>query len=82
MILSNRSRVVLEAAAVSKETVVRVATASGIRNLSEVDAGKVMELMTNDPDAGVRKATAIGAEIWRLSAVFRSNTRRRDRPTA
>ena len=54
-ILSARSTAVLETAAASKEAVVRVAAASGLRNLSEKDAEKVMDLMKNDPDAGVRK---------------------------
>ena len=55
MILSPRSAAVLKAAAESKETVVRVAAASGIRNLSQANAEKVMDLMKNDPEAGVRK---------------------------
>ena len=55
MILSPRSAAVLEKAAASQEAVVRVAAASAIRNLSEADAEKVMDLMKNDPDAGVRK---------------------------
>jgi len=54
MISSDRSTAVLESAAVSKEAVVRVAAASGVRNLPEVDAEKVMELLRNDHDAGVR----------------------------
>jgi len=55
MILSPRSAAVLEKAAASQEAVVRVAAASAIRNLSAADAEKVMDLMKNDPDAGVRK---------------------------
>ncbi len=55
MIVSDRSRAVLEAAATSKLAVVRVAAASGIRNLPEADAERVMELMRTDPDVGVRK---------------------------
>jgi HEAT repeat protein len=55
MIASDQSRAVLEAAAKSKEIVVRVAAAAGIRHLSEVDAEKVANLLINDSDAGVRK---------------------------
>jgi HEAT repeat protein len=55
MISSDQSMAVLEAAAASKETVVRVAAASGIRNLLEADAEKILKLMKNDPDSGVRK---------------------------
>lgn len=55
LITSERSTEVLEAAAASQEPVVRVAAASGIRNLPERDADRVMERLRDDPDAGVRK---------------------------
>lgn len=56
MIRSEQSRSVVEKAAQSADPVVRVAAASGLGNLPETEAGKMMELMQNDPDAGVRKS--------------------------
>jgi HEAT repeat protein len=57
LIASDQAVEVLEAAATSQEPVVRVAAASGIRNLPEVHAERVMERLQDDPDAGVRKVT-------------------------
>lgn len=55
MIKSEQSAAVLEAAAATNEPVLRVAAASGIRNLPKVQAERVLDLLRNDPDAGVRK---------------------------
>ncbi len=55
MIESDQSAAVLETAATSRESILRVAAASGIRNLPEVQAEKVLDLLRNDPDAGIRK---------------------------
>jgi HEAT repeat protein len=55
LIASDQSTAVLTEAATSQEVVVRIAAASGIRNLPEVEAEKVMKLVSNDPDLGVRK---------------------------
>jgi HEAT repeat protein len=55
LISSDQSTAVLETAAASKEAVVRVAAASGIRNLPDAAAERVLELVRNDPDVGVRK---------------------------
>ncbi|HLB70695.1 MAG: HEAT repeat domain-containing protein [Candidatus Methanoperedens sp.] len=57
LIKSDRSVSVLEAAAGSREPVVRIAAASGIRNLSEQDASRVSDLLIEDQDTGVRKVT-------------------------
>lgn len=57
LIKSDKSVSVLEAAAGNREPVVRVAAASGLRNLSEQDAGKVSDLLIEDRDTGVRKIT-------------------------
>ena len=55
LIKSEQAAAVLEAAAKSKEALVRVAAASGLRNLSKVKAEKLTDLLINDPDAGIRK---------------------------
>jgi HEAT repeat protein len=55
LIKSEQSAAVLEAAAKSKEALLRVAAASGLRNLSKVKAEKILDLLINDPDAGIRK---------------------------
>ncbi len=65
MILSPRSLAVLKKAAESKEAVVRVAAASAIRNLSEANAAKVMEMIGNDPDPGVRKVALKSASRFK-----------------
>jgi HEAT repeat protein len=55
LIRSARSSSVLEKAASSPEPIIRIAAASGIRNLSEQDAGKILDLFLEDKDLGVRK---------------------------
>lgn len=65
MIRSQKSAAVLEKAAARNEPVVRVAAASAIRNLSEVPAGKLVDLLKNDPDAGIRKVMLKSAERLR-----------------
>lgn len=65
LISSERSMEVLEAAAASQEPVVRVAAASGIRNLSETHAERVVEQLRDDADAGVRKVTLKSVSTFR-----------------
>jgi HEAT repeat protein len=55
LIKSDRSVSVLEAAASNSEPIVRIAAASGIRNLSEHEASRVLDLLIDDRDIGVRK---------------------------
>ena len=55
LIKSDQSAAVLEVAAASPEAVMRVAAASGLRNLSDADAARVLDRVSNDPDVGVRK---------------------------
>ena len=57
LIESEGSLEVLTIAATSAEPVLRVAAASAIRNLPERDAERVMDLVMEDKDAGVRKVT-------------------------
>jgi len=57
LIESEGSLEVLTIAATSAEPVLRVAAASAIRNLPERDAERVMDLVLEDKDAGVRKVT-------------------------
>lgn len=55
LIKSERSNSVLEKAIRSPEPIIRIAAASGIRNLSEQDASKILDLFVEDKDLGVRK---------------------------
>jgi HEAT repeat protein len=57
LIKSDRSITVLETAASSPETIVRIAAASGLRNLSEDDVNRVSDMLIEDKDVGVRKVT-------------------------
>jgi hypothetical protein len=56
---------VLQTAAASPEAVVRVAAASSLRNLPEVQAEKVLGQLVDDPDAGIRKVTLNSARPFR-----------------
>ena len=55
LIRSEQSAAVLEAAVARNEPALRVAAASAMRNLPEVRAHRVLDLLRNDPDVGVRK---------------------------
>ncbi len=55
LIKSPKSVAVLEAAAARNEPVLRVAAASGIRNLPQAQAERVLDLLIKDRDSGVRK---------------------------
>lgn len=57
LIKSDKSVSVLEAAARNSEPIVRIAVASGIRNLSEHEANLISDLLVEDRDFGVRKVT-------------------------
>ena len=69
LIKSEQSAAVLETAAARNEPVLRVAAASGIRNLPEVQAERVLDLLINDPDAGIRKVTLKSADRFRSPQV-------------
>lgn len=69
LIKSKKSIAVLEKAAKSPEPSVRIAAASGIRNLSEQDAGKVLNLLIKDRDSGVRKVTLKAVSGFRSPAL-------------
>lgn len=53
----NESAAVLEAAAKNLDPVVRVAAASGLKNLPVELAGKVLDSLLDDRDLGVRRIT-------------------------
>jgi HEAT repeat protein len=55
LIKSETSVLVLQDAAHRTEPTIRVAAASGLRNLSEENANKVTDIFIQDKDAGVRK---------------------------
>jgi HEAT repeat protein len=70
LIKSEQSAAVLETAVARNEPVLRVAAASGIRNLPEVQAERVLDLLINDPDVGIRKVTLKSADRFRSSSVL------------
>lgn len=61
---------VLEAAAMSPEPVVRVAAASGIRNLPEETAVKLVDRLLVDKDFGVKKVTLNSISSTRSAALM------------
>lgn len=65
LIHSEGAIAVVETAAASPESVVRVAAASSLRNLPEVQAERVMEQLVHDPDAGIRKVMLNSARQFR-----------------
>ena len=65
LIKSEQSLAVLETAAAKNEPVLRVAAASGIRNLPEAQAERMLDLLKNDPDAGIRKVVLKSAVQFR-----------------
>jgi len=57
LIKSDESISILEYAARKKDPTIRVAVASGIRNISEKDANILLDKFIEDQDIGVRKVT-------------------------
>jgi HEAT repeat protein len=55
LIESEHAADVLETAAASPEPVVWVAAASGLRNVRDTTAARILERVRTDPDAGARK---------------------------
>lgn len=62
LIRSKDSVDVIKDAATRDEPVMRVAAAASLRNLPELQAEKVMDLLVEDPDAGVRKVMVKSAQ--------------------
>lgn len=69
LIESDRSAEVLAAAAARPETVVRVAAASGVRNLKEPEAERLIDRLQHDADPGVRKVLVNSAAAFRSPRV-------------
>jgi hypothetical protein len=65
LINTEQSTTVLEMAVARNEPVLRVAAASGIRNLPEVQAERLLDLLSKDPDAGIRKVVLKSAQQFR-----------------
>lgn len=65
LIDSEQSAAVLETAAARNEPVLKVAAASGMRNLPDEKAERILELLKNDPDAGVRKVLVKSADRFK-----------------
>ena len=68
LIKSEESLPILEYAALNKNPTIRVAVASGIRNISEKDANMLLDKFIEDKDVGVRKVTL------KSVAKFKSNS--------
>lgn len=65
LIKTEQSVAVLEAAVARNEPVLRVAAASAIRNLPEIQAERLLDLFTTDQDAGIRKVLLKSAERFK-----------------
>lgn len=61
LIKGKRAAEVLEAAAARDEPVLQVAAAAGIRNLPPIQAERVLDLLIDHQDAGVRKVVLASA---------------------
>jgi HEAT repeat protein len=57
LIKSDESVSILEHTAQNKDPIIRIAVASGIRNLSDKDAGVLLDRFIQDKDNGVRQVT-------------------------
>ena len=69
LIESDGSADVLAAAAARPEPVVRVAAASGIRNLKDTQAERLIDRLQHDADPGVRKVLVNSAAGFRTPGV-------------
>jgi hypothetical protein len=49
--------------------VLRVAAAAGLRNLPEIQTERVLDLLINDPDPGIRKVLLKSADRFRSPQV-------------
>jgi HEAT repeat protein len=70
LIKGDRSLHILEVAASHLDPIVRVAVASGLRNLTEHDAGVVLDKLTADHDQGVRKVAVKSVSGFRSPAMI------------
>jgi HEAT repeat protein len=70
LIRSDRSVQILERAASHPDAIVRVAAASGIRNLSERDGSRILDKLYLDKDLGVRKVTVKSASSFNSPAMI------------
>ena len=68
-IKSKQAAAVVESAAASNEPLLRVAAASGIGNLPLPQAEKLLDLLSEDPDAGIRKVALRSALPLKSSRV-------------
>jgi HEAT repeat protein len=70
LIRGEESIALLEAAAKNREPIIRIAAASGLRNLSEQDVTRVSDLLIEDKDVGVRKVTLKSISKFRSSTLI------------
>jgi|RhiMetdeSRZDD1v2_1073273.scaffolds.fasta_scaffold898950_2 HEAT repeat protein len=69
LIKSEESLPILEYAALNKNPTIRVAVASGIRNISEKDANMLLDKFIEDKDVGVRKVTLKSVAKFKSSSI-------------
>jgi HEAT repeat protein len=69
LIDSEQSVAVLETAVSSNEPILRSAAASGIRNLPEAQAERILDQLKDDPDAGIRKVMLNSLDRFRSKQI-------------
>src|SRR6185436_12011611 len=69
LIKSEESLLILEYAALNKNPTIRVAVASGIRNISENDANMLLDKFIEDKDVGVRKVTLKSVSKFKSNSI-------------
>lgn len=69
LIKSEQTVAVLEAAAARNEPVLKAAAASGIRNLSVAHADRMLGLLKDDPDVGIRKVALQSAAKFKSPTI-------------
>jgi HEAT repeat protein len=69
LIKSDESISILEYAALNKNPTIRLAVASGIRNISEKDANMLLDKFIEDKDVGVRKVTLKSVSKFKSNSI-------------
>src|SRR5262249_45882879 len=69
LIKNEQSVAVLEAATARDEPVLKVAAASGIRNLSVAHANRILDRLKDDPHIGIRKVALQSAATFKSPTI-------------
>lgn len=84
LIRTEQSMAVLESAAARNEPVLRVAAASAIRNLPEVQAERLVDVLRKDEDVGIRNMVLKSAQQFKspeMEAKFQEMAERDPEPS-